>query len=175
MNFKLLPLFSLALVFPAILFAQDSKDAEILKQVKNQAQMMVDATLKGNYETVVKLTYPPALETIGGIEKAIEVVKAQMAQMKEGGMKIVSFKLGDLKEIARTAEMAFVIIPTNTEMTIPQADVTAVSYLLGISADNGKTWSFVDGAALDPQPKWLPKLPENFKLPASTPPKIKAK
>ena len=175
MNFKLLLPFSLVVLFPAIVFAQETKDTELLKQVRKQAQVMVDATLKGNYETVIKLTFEPALESIGGSEKALETVKKQMAQMKAGGMEIENFKLGEPEKIARTSEYEFVVIPTSTQITIPNADVTADSYLLGISADKGKTWLFVDGTALSPQPKWLPTLPEKFELPKPTPPKIRAK
>lgn len=175
MNLKLLVPFCVVLLFPSISIAQEADDAKLLKQAGKQAQAMVDATLKENYETVIKLTFKPALESIGGSEKALETVKQQMEQMKSGGMEIKSFKLGEPKELASTPEYAFVIIPTSTQITIPQANVTADSYLLGISEDKGKTWLFVDGVALNPQPKWLPTLPEKFKLPAPTPPKIEAK
>ena len=175
MNSKLLVPFCVVLLFPSISIAQEADDAKLLKQAGKQAQAMADATLKENYETVIKLTFKPALESIGGSEKALEAIKTQMNQMKSGGMVIEGFKLGDPKDLGRTPEYVFAIIPTFTQMTIPNAEVKADSYLLGISEDKGKTWLFIDGAGLNPKPKWLPKLPEKYELPTPIPPKIKAK
>lgn len=154
----------LALLFPLAVSAQES-DSAMLKLVKDKAQAMVTATLKGDYEEVVKATYGPALETLGGSDGALETIKQQMDQMKASGMKIVKFDLGDPKKIFSTPEMAFVILPTSTEMSIPQATVNAKSYLLGLSSDQGKSWKFVDGSGLASKPEWLPKLPEGFELP----------
>ncbi len=85
MNFKLLVPFCVVLLFPAISIAQEADDAKLLKQVAKQAQAMADATLKENYETVIKLTFKPALESIGGSEKALEAIKTQMKQKKASG------------------------------------------------------------------------------------------
>ena len=163
-----------ALLYPSVLFAQEN-EAATRKLVKQKAQAMVTAILKGDYETVVKSTYEPALETLGGSEGALETIKQQMDQMKASGMKIVNFDLSDPQKIFSTPEMLFVIVPTSTEMSIPNATVNAKSYLLGLSADKGKSWKFVDGSGLASKPEWLPKLPDGFELPKLSPPQVTPK
>jgi hypothetical protein len=47
--------------------------------------------------------------------------------------------------------------------------------MLGISADKGKTWTFVDGVKVQDEKvkKLLPKLPANLKLPPKKMPALK--
>lgn len=50
-----------------------------------------------------------------------------------------------------------------------------LSYLLGISPDKGKTWTFVDGSGLQNEKARkavLPALPDSLKLPAKGKPEI---
>ena len=42
----------------------------------------------------------------------------------------------------------FVIVPETVEIQLPKDKMEVKSYLLGISADDGKTWKFLDGAEL---------------------------
>lgn len=173
MKFIVLPL-TIALLVNANLSAQED-DATTVKLIKEKAQAMLTATLNGDYETVVKSTYEPALQTLGGREGALKTIKEQMDQMKASGMKITKCKLEAPQKIHRTADMEFVIVPTTTEIDIPNATVDAKSYLLGISSDQGKSWKFVDGAGLASKPKWLPQLPEGFELPKLSNPKVTPK
>lgn len=53
-------------------------------------------------------------------------------------------------------------------MKVPGGRATAKSFLLGISTDKGKTWTFVDGNGIGDEKvkrKLLPNLPAEFKLP----------
>lgn len=53
-------------------------------------------------------------------------------------------------------------------MTAHGEDFVAKSYLLAISSDQGKTWTFMDGGNLvDPKmrEKLVPNFPEKLKLP----------
>jgi len=70
----------------------------------------------------------------------------------------------------------FAVVPTTLEMTIKNTGrVRSKGYLLGISEDHGKTWTFVDGSGLktkEAREKALPELHEKLKLPDWEAPQI---
>jgi len=69
----------------------------------------------------------------------------------------------------------FVLVPTKLEMATPTGTFLAKSYLLGISSDGRKTWTFVDGAGMqdeETRKQVLPKMPDKLKLPELQPPEV---
>jgi len=119
------------------------------------------------YGVVLDLTYPAILELMGGREKALGYVEKQIDAMKEQGISIVSFTAGDPSEIKEGGSELFAVIPATMEMKAPQVKITAKSFFLAISQDQGKSWSFADGSNLTPEimKAMFPKFPPELKLP----------
>ena len=144
--------------------------------VKRKAQEVGQAVVKGDYAKLVELTYPKVVETMGGRDKMIAAVETLMKQMKDQGYVMRSVVVGDPAEFMTEGPHTFVVVPTTVEMTAPGGKVVGKSYLLGISADGGKTWWFVDGSGLDTKEKRdkvLPKLPAKLKLPEKQKPEFR--
>ena len=144
-------------------------------EVKKLATSMVEATLKGEYAKVIDHTYSKVVDLLGGREAAIKTTETAMKQIKDQGLVIKEFKVGEPGEFVSDETNTFVVIPTNTEMTLPLGTVKMKSYLLGISPDKGKTWTFIDGSGLQNstfKEKILPKVPEKLKLPELAKPEI---
>jgi hypothetical protein len=136
--------------------------------VKKKAQEVGEALKKDDYAKVVDLTYPKVVELMGGREKMIIALTDGMKQLKEKGFSFRSVKVGEPAEFVAGEKDTFVVVPTTTEMTAPGGKITVKSYLLGISSDGGKVWTFVDGngiGTVERREKILPKLPEKLKLP----------
>src|SRR5262249_8984521 len=113
-------------------------------------------------------TYPKIVEMMGGREKMIEALKDGMKQLKEKGFSFRSVEVGEPAEFAEEGKDTFVVVPTTTEMAAPGGKIVVKSYLLGISPDGGKAWTFVDGNGIgtaENREQVLPKLPEKLKLP----------
>lgn len=151
-------------------------DAQRAASVKKQAEAMSEATMKGQYEKLIDAMPGGLVKVMGGREKAIQSVTTAMKRMKEQGVKIESYTVSKPGKFVSEGENTFVVVPTELKMTVPGARVITKSYLLGISADKGKTWKFIDGAGLGRQTeqikKALPKFPEALKLPAPSRPKV---
>jgi hypothetical protein len=154
-----------ALALCSIAFAQT--DDPRIGLIKKGAGAVGDATLAGKYGAVLDLTYPAIVELMGGREKAVAFVEKQMNAMKEQGISITSFTVGDPSGIKTGGSDLFSAIPTTLEMKTPQAKITAKSFLLAISADQGKSWLFADGTGLTPElmKTLFPKFPPELKLP----------
>lgn len=155
------------------LVAPQEEDSKALL-VRKLAQEMATATLEGKFDELIDLTYPAFVESTGGREKAIAAVRQGMAQMQEAGFRMEEFKVGQPGPLHSTDLHQFIVLPTETLIAGPQGKIKAKSYLLGISADAGKTWKFVDGAGLQRKANRdrLPKLPEGFELPPFSQPEL---
>jgi hypothetical protein len=148
--------------------AARADDASKSAVVKKKAGEIGTALKKEDYAKVVDLTYPKVVELTGGREKMIGALEAGMKQLKEKGFAFHSVEVGEPGEFLVEGKNTFVVVPTTTEMTAPRGKMVVKSYLLGISPDGGKAWTFIDGHGLGTAEKRkliLPDLPEKLELP----------
>src|SRR5438067_3067914 len=113
--------------------------------LKKLAEELADATFQGDYAEVIDHTYDGVLKLAGGREKAIEAIDLVMKQMKEQGITIKAYHVGEPGEFLTEGGNTFVVIPTRMEMAFAGGKLVTKSYLLGIIPQGGKTWKFVDG------------------------------
>jgi hypothetical protein len=152
--------------------AQEESKSGVVKQ---KAQEIAQAVVKGDHAKVADFTYPKIVEAMGGREKMIAFIDMTMKSMKEKGFAIRSVKVDAPGEFLTEGENTFVVVPTVMEMTAPGGKLVGRSYLLGISSDGSKTWRFADGSGLANQEmraKVLPKLPDKLKLPEQQKPEF---
>ena len=116
--------------------------------VKKKAGEIIAAIKKEEYAKVVDLTYPKVVELMGGREKMLAQLEAGMKQLKEKGFSFKSVEVGEPGDLLIEGKNTFAIVPTTTEMAAPGGKIVLESYLLGISADGGKAWTFVDGSGI---------------------------
>jgi len=168
------------LIICALLFIGCSSEKNIDPtakiEVKRLAKELIDATVAGNYNKVIEHTYPTVVNALGGQTQAIKTLETSMKnEIKDKGMIISSFQVGEPGIFYTEDNNMFSVLPTTLEMKIVGGNVFAKSYLLGISPDGGKSWKFVDGFDLHKQnvrEKLLPKMPAKLKLPVLSPPVI---
>jgi hypothetical protein len=170
-SMKLLPRIAILVVLCSLAQAQTDPRSDL---VKRKAEELGTATVAGNFAAVIDMTYPKILELMGGREKAISLVETQMKAMKEQGATILDFKLGVPSEFKTGGSELFTVIPTTVIVKMPAGKLTGKSFLVGISSDQGKTWSFADGAQMTEESikTLFPKFPPSLKLPEKTPPVI---
>jgi hypothetical protein len=137
------------------------------------AHVLFTATISGDYATVIDLTWPAAVREIGARDKAVALTEATMSQLRSRGIVLRNYHIGEPGALFAEGNYAFVVIPVEIEMTVPDGRLISGSYLLGISSD-GNTWKFLDGTGLQDtgyRARVLPRLPPNLVLPALRPPK----
>jgi hypothetical protein len=121
------------------------------------------------------LTHPKVVEALGGKDKVVELTKTVMQQLKTQGVEIKTYTIGKPGEPVKDDKAAYVIIPTTLEMTAPKTKIKSESYLLGMTTDGGKSWTFADGAGLAQGPARdaiVPTLPKDLKLPEPKQPTV---
>lgn len=134
----------LALTLVAWLTLQGSaQDEKMTETVKGQVKKIMDATVAGDYRTVLDLTHPKVLEMMGGKETALKEVEKGMNMLKSQGF---TFKVKDIGSpaIVKSEKEHYSVTPFVMIVTGLGKKVTSSSALIGVSADAGKTWKFIN-------------------------------
>lgn len=87
--------------------------------------------------------------------------------MKAQGTRFKSANAGEPVQIVRAGQDLLTIVPVKQVMIVPEGELHISSHLLGVSSDNGKSWTFVDTAKLTPENvrSVLPHFNPELKLP----------
>jgi hypothetical protein len=159
----------------AVSLAQEDKSPEQIAKAK--AEEAAQATIKGDFDKYITLTYPKIIQKMGGVEKAKKKLEDGFADMKKKGFAFKSAKVGEPSQAVTGGNDLYLVIPMTLEMTAPNSTITLDSFVIGISSDKGKSWTFVDGSkATDKHFKEVvPKLPAALKLPKTKEPVVKKK
>jgi hypothetical protein len=148
-------------------------DADVRKAARAKAEEFQSALIKGDYEKFADLSHPKVIAGSGGRKKMIETTAAEMKAMKAGGTEFKAAKMGDASEPVAAGETLYVCVPFTLEIANANGLVGVKSALLGVSADGGKTWLFVDAfAGRESLKKSFPDLPEKLEFPKKEPPTL---
>ncbi len=143
--------------------------------VKKVAQELADATLRGDFATLIDHTYIGLVDAMGGREKAIELTKGLMKDMTDSGMKVDSFTVSEPGDFFYEGGKFFVVVPTKMEITAPQGD-SPPSHTSSASLRMAATWTFADGSGIEKHKgesnQLFPKFPAKLQLPAQSPPEM---
>ena len=145
--------------------------------IKAEAESSSRAFMSGDYGKVIDLTYPKVIELGGGREKVLGAMEAELKEMRDLGMKIVSFKVGEPEPSVRAGSKLVAVVPTALKMESSEYIIEQKSFWLAVSADEGKTWRFLSGAVLDANALkfLLPEAVDKIKLPAVSQPSMERK
>ena len=139
----------------------------------DECKPVIDTIMKEDYATLAKYTYPKIVELMGGRDNMIAILTKGVEEMKRQGysFKSVSVALTPLK--AKAGKEIHTIVAQTIVMGVPGGTLTSNSYLLSITADEGKTWHFVDTAQMTDMDKIkvvFPNYNPDLKIPKKDPP-----
>jgi hypothetical protein len=137
------------------------------RRVKEAAQAMAAAFLKEDYEKFADYMPAALVKLAGGREKLVAKIKDSMAQMKDRGIKLLSYTVDDPTGLSGMGDERFAVLPYTMVMTLPGAKVTMKAPLIASSEDGGKRWKFIDAQKKSAEEirKILPNFPADLKLP----------
>lgn len=142
---KKLILYTILICFASNVKAQDTAT------VKRTALLVADAFLKGNYDTLLTYTYPKALAIGGGKAEMMQAISKVTEDLKNAGMSFRSVSLGPVGKFYKAGEEIHCVIPQTMLMNVKGGYVSSISPLMGISSDNGKSWTFIHAGNMTEQ------------------------
>ena len=173
---------SLILIAIAVCAQLASADPQT-ERVRALAAENSAALSSGNYARLVELTYPKIVEMIGGRDKMIETLRRGSEDMKAHGSAILGAEVSEPKEVVTANDRQFAIVPMTVRVQVPDGTLHSKGFLIAVSEDHGKTWTFIDGAGLMREPgkekeklaQVLPDFPPQLSLPSREQPVLEPK
>jgi hypothetical protein len=173
---------SLAVIAFAVCAQLASADPQT-ERIRKLAAENSAALTSGNYARLVDLTYPKVVGIIGGRDKMIETLRRGNEDMKAHGGAILGAEVSEPKEVVTAGDKQFAIVPMTVRVRVLEGTFRSKSFLIAISEDRGKTWTFIDGAGIIQEPgkereklaQVVPDFPTQLSLPAGEPPVLEPK
>lgn len=141
--------------------------AQPLVKIKQTAQLIGDATIKGDYVTVLNYTYPKAIALAGGRDTLLGTMKRVFAELSTQGIAFKSVEIGTPGDIIEAGGKSFSLIPQTLVMKMNGGTITAKSSTLAISSDKGAHWFFVGSGSMKDEALYalFPELKDKMMFP----------
>lgn len=128
---------------------------------------MVKFFLDKNFAQYVNYIHPKILAMLGGKDSMALFLQKSMVQMKQQGYAITNVTIGTIGTILINSAELQCVVPQVLEIKTTEGRLVSTGYLLGISDDKGKTWSFIDtgGNPLSKIQTMFPNLDNRLVIP----------
>lgn len=156
---------AIAIVFISTTACLAADNAAIKKEAKARVEQLNKAVVQNDFEKIADLTHPKVVELLGGRKAMLEMMQKGSKEMASQGVKFESVAVAEPSEpVAGGAEL-FLTVPFTLKLKVPNGKLTQHAFVVGISADHGKSWHFVDGTNPELVKHAIPNLPDQLKLP----------
>jgi len=116
---------------------------------------------------MVNLTFPKVIEAAGGRDKMVAALARGMKEMEADGVVVLSSTAGAPVQIVHVSGTIYAVLPTTLKVKARDGTFQTESSMIGISADRGATWTFIDAGGKDRTQlkKMLPDVADKLNLP----------
>ena len=116
---------------------------------------------------MVDLTYSKVIEAAGGRNKMVSALTKGMKEMEAEGVVVLSSTAGAPTQIVHASGSIYAVVPTTLKVKAQDGVFQTESSMIGISSDDGATWTFIDAGGKDQNElkKLLPDAPNKLNLP----------
>lgn len=157
------------------LFSQSlSSDAPLQANAINQGTSMARLLLKKDYKGFTAFTYAPIIKMAGGLDKMAAYIEESFKTMESEGFSITDVKVQDCSKLIDTEKQLQCTLTEIIELKHAEGKLIQKSTLIGISIDNGSTWTFIDshGATLKKLQETIKELSDDLVIPEQQEPEI---
>ncbi len=132
----------LLLLGSSISFAQSTE--ELKASALRDAKITSTATLKMDFETVFKHTYPSVIKLMGGKEKGLEFLETTFNTMKSQGFVFEKADVLGVSDVVFEQGKYRCYVEGYNQMTMNGMRIKSKSYLFGIYNSEDKIWYFIE-------------------------------
>ncbi len=142
-------------------------------EIFGDAQAYLEAFVIQDFDTLSTMTYDNVVELAGGRDYFVADQKAEFKQSNTQGLTYVSANIMefDIEDIYTVGEELHAVIPHDVIITVDDKKYRSISYLLGISTNEGDKWKFINLKKynLASLKLYVPSLPDSFNIPETVP------
>ena len=136
-------------LFSAAASVQAQTDEELNGMVLKHADSMAACFIAKDYACFLKYSHPKVIHSMGGYQSALKKTREEFKKLEEEGITFEALKFGTLSKMIHAGTELQCIIQQQIEMLLPRGRMTAITTLIAISEDNGKSWYFTDASRFD--------------------------
>jgi hypothetical protein len=126
------------IAIPYATFAQDTS------ALKKQANRFANATFNNDHKLVIDLTYPKLVELSGGRDSMQKLIIERIESLKKQGVMKFEGSVGSPGPFITAGKQIHCLLPETLILKMFNGRYVTRSYLLAISNDKGKSWTFMD-------------------------------
>ncbi|WP_454801915.1 hypothetical protein [Mucilaginibacter phyllosphaerae] len=152
-----------------LLIAPSATVAQNAALVKKQAQRYATASFNGDYKTVIDLTYHKLVTLSGGREEMQKLITERIESLQKQGIIKFDGSVDAPGKFYKAGTHIHCLVPETVILKMFNGHYISRTYLLAISTDQGKSWSFMDVGNMpkDVLYKLLPDYNEDLIIPSS--------
>ena len=149
-----------------LIFGQ--QDNESLKDLaKEQAQLVLNATIDQDYKTILQYTHPLIVEK-SGKNKLRNVIKEIFTAMQASQISITESEVIEVSNVIKEQNEQRCLVKNKIKMNLPNQKIIVQSSMIGFYQTNPDQWVFIEAAKLNNDPETKLLFP-NFKTGLSIP------
>jgi hypothetical protein len=133
--------FAYLVLFATIPFTASAQDTLVIKSL---ASRFAKASFNSDHKTVIDLTYPGLVAYSGGRDTMQKLITERIASLKKQGVISFDGSVGSPGPLYKAGNQLHCLIPETIIMKMFNGRYVTRSYLLGVSTDSGKSWTFMD-------------------------------
>ncbi len=137
-----------------------------------QAKELTDALISKDLDRFLDLTHPKVVELGGGRGKMRATMKKELEQTEAEGVTVLSSSVGIPTQFIHDSGSIYALMPNTLKVKAQSGTFQTESTLIGVSADSGANWTFVDASGKDDGElkKVLPGVADKLKVPPAKQP-----
>lgn len=130
------------------------------ENLNSNLQTMKKFFLAEDYENFADYTYPKVIEMMGGKSNMVKATRQGMNKMKNEGFSFTDLSFKNPSEIITKGNERQCSLNQILTMETPQGKIESEYTLIGISDNNGQSWTFIDtsGKSKETMLKYFPNL-----------------
>ena len=128
------------------LIAGDNHEATI----RSAAEKASLAVVGGRMEAVADSTYPGLVTAMGGRSDMIIALRQSVSDLSKRGLSVEKIEVGEISDTVTAGDQLHAVVRIKRTIKAPTGRQIQDSFMLAISSDAGKNWTFVEGRQMTP-------------------------
>lgn len=130
------------------------------------------AVVAGDTEKILDSTYPGLVQQVGGRDAMRSMVTKNLSDLEQRGMAVMATEIVSISQPLRAGDELHAIVRARRTVKAPGGRQVQDTFMIAVSGDEGKSWTFLDGPQLTPKhiKALFPDFNEALELPETAPP-----
>lgn len=162
---------NICFLFVVLIAAVSLQAQDINAALQSNTQAYLNAYIEQDVNTLLKYTHPNIIDMGGGEEYLVKDIAGELEMIKNQGLKYIG---GEVMEANNNFELngeKFFLIPHSWLVEIGGKSYKSVAYVLGVTSDDGMTWSFINVNKYNAKnlATYIPGFDDSIEFPTASP------